>query len=143
MPKEINVFLEGIAKDAYKIPEFTNWLHQILAKEHPIPSYCLNYIFCNDEYLLKVNQEYLQHDYYTDIITFPLEVSAENITSDLFISLDRVKDNAKRIGVSYEQETLRVIIHGLLHLIGFDDKEDELKLLMQKEEEKMLALYSY
>ncbi|MDD4739592.1 MAG: rRNA maturation RNase YbeY, partial [Bacteroidales bacterium] len=84
----------------------------------------ISYIFCSDDYLLEINQNYLQHDYYTDIITFDY-TAGNKIAGDLFISIDRVVDNAKELNVSFEEELHRVIIHGVLHLLGFKDKTDK------------------
>lgn len=82
------------------------------------------YIFCSDEQLLEINKEFLNHDYYTDIITFDYS-ETDIVSGDLFISIDRIKDNAKTLDVSYQEELHRVIIHGILHLLGFKDKTDE------------------
>lgn len=82
----------------------------------------INYIFCSDEYLLKINQDYLQHDYYTDIITFDNSIVAGEILSDIYISVDRVKENATNNKVDFEHEMHRVMIHGVLHLCGLKDK---------------------
>ncbi len=100
----------------------------------------INYIFCDDERILEVNNYYLQHDYFTDIITF--DYTAENkIAGDLFISIDRVVDNAKELNVSFEEELHRVIIHGVLHLLGFKDKTDkEAKQMRIKEQECLKTL---
>ena len=84
-----------------------------------------NYIFCSDDYLLGINQQFLEHDYYTDIMTFDNSEEEGQIESDIFVSLDRVKDNADKIGVSFEEELTRVICHGMLHLVGFKDKTEE------------------
>lgn len=84
----------------------------------------ISYIFCSDEQLLEINKEFLNHDYYTDIITFDYS-EADIVSGDLFISIDRIKDNAKTLDVSYQEELHRVIIHGILHLLGFKDKTDE------------------
>jgi len=101
----------------------------------------LNYIFCSDEYLLQINQEYLQHDYYTDIITFPYQ-QGKNIESDIFISLDRVRENATEFADGdYARELLRVIAHGLLHLSGYGDKTDEEALKMRAAENKAIESY--
>ena len=97
------------------------------------------YIFCDDEKILKVNREYLQHDYYTDIITF--DYTEENVISgDLFISLDTVRSNSEQLGVSYEQELHRVIIHGILHLCGINDKGEGEREIMEMHENKALAI---
>ena len=97
------------------------------------------YIFCNDEKILEVNREYLQHDYYTDIITF--DYTEENVISgDLFISLDTVFSNSEQLGVSYELELRRVIIHGILHLCGIDDKGPGEREIMEEHENRALAM---
>ena len=98
-------------------------------------------IFCNDEYLLKMNQEHLNHDYYTDIITF--DYSENNLISgDLFISIDRVKENATINDVAFNNELLRVIYHGVLHLCGYKDKTTEDQTLMTEKEDYYLHLHS-
>jgi rRNA maturation RNase YbeY len=100
----------------------------------------LNYIFCSDEYLLQVNRDYLQHDYYTDIITFDQSEEESKIEGDIFVSVDRVKDNANQINVEPQHEMKRVLAHGLLHLCGYGDKSDaEAQLMRQKEEEWIKA----
>ena len=97
------------------------------------------YIFCDDEKILEVNKEYLQHDYYTDIITFDYS-EEDSISGDLFISLDTVRSNSEMLGVSYEQELHRVIIHGILHLCGIDDKGEGEREKMEAAENKALAM---
>jgi probable rRNA maturation factor len=96
----------------------------------------LDYIFCSDEYLLQINRDHLKHDYYTDIITFNLsEKGEEGITGEIYISVDRVKDNAKTMQTTFSDEALRVILHGALHLCGYKDKKkEEVKLMRQKED---------
>ncbi|MEK6475949.1 rRNA maturation RNase YbeY [Catalinimonas sp. 4WD22] len=101
----------------------------------------LNYIFCSDAYLLQINITYLQHDYYTDIITFDNSESSKLIDGDIFISTDRVLDNSQAEQTTFFQELLRVIIHGALHLMGYDDKDDISKSSMRKMEDKYLDLY--
>lgn len=101
----------------------------------------INFIWCTDEELLEVNKEYLNHDYYTDIITFDLrDTPAENHLADLFISTERVRENALAAAVSYETELKRVMIHGILHLCGFNDKSPEQKALMTSKENFYLSL---
>ena len=103
----------------------------------------LHYYFCSDEKLLEINRERLGHDFYTDIVTFPLTDCETVLSSEFCISIDRIKENAENFGRSYESELHRVIIHGVLHLIGFDDltKEDE-KVMREKEEESLKLLFS-
>ncbi len=97
----------------------------------------LNVIFCSDEYLLKMNRDYLNHDYYTDIITFNYN-EANFISGDLFISIDRVNENAVSLGVESMHELSRVIIHGVLHLVGFNDKLEQEKAEMTLQEDLYL-----
>ncbi len=101
----------------------------------------LNYIFLSDEELLEINREHLQHDYYTDIITFDLSESALEVFGELYISKDRIKDHAKKYQVSEEEELIRVMSHGFLHLIGFNDKSEAEVIMMRKEEERCLSLW--
>ncbi len=99
----------------------------------------INYIFVSDEYLYKINLEQLQHDYYTDIITFPYhEPESKKLHSDIYISIDRVRENATTHQVSFETELHRVMIHGVLHLLGYDDHEDNDIQSMRKAEEEAL-----
>ena len=91
-------------------------------------------IFCSDNYILNVNQEYLQHDYFTDIITFDY-CEGDRISGDLFISVDSVRENAIEYGTEFKDELNRVIVHGILHLIGYDDhNEEDIKMMRQKED---------
>ena len=101
----------------------------------------INYLFCDDEYLLGVNQEYLNHDTYTDIITFDYVV-ANLISGDIMISVDRVGENAAKFGVAFETELRRVIIHGVLHLLGQGDKSDEESVEMRRLENEALSLWN-
>ena len=106
----------------------------------------IGYIFCNDEKILEVNRQYLQHDYYTDIITFDYSDDAlltgkkDTISGDLFISLDTVRTNAEQQGTTYDEELHRVIIHGILHLCGINDKGPGEREIMEREENKALKL---
>jgi len=101
----------------------------------------LNIIFCSDQYLLEYNKTYLGHDYYTDIITFELE--SDPVEGDLYVSLDRVKDNAHARGISLQDEVDRVIIHGVLHLLGFEDKTEEGQKKIRQKEDHYLSLRSH
>lgn len=100
----------------------------------------VSYIFCSDEYLWNMNKQYLNHDYYTDIITFDY-VKGGVISGDLFISYDRISDNAEKFGVLRETELLRVMIHGVLHLIGYDDVTDELEEEIHKKEDFYIDIF--
>jgi probable rRNA maturation factor len=99
----------------------------------------VSYIFCSDTYLIELNQEYLKHDTLTDIITFPYSKSP--IEGDIFISVDRVRDNAQDFGTPFEQELRRVIIHGVLHLCGYGDKTKAEAAKMRQKEDAALAIY--
>lgn len=102
----------------------------------------LTYIFCSDDFLLSMNKEYLAHDYYTDIISFDLSESRTGpVTGEIYISVDRVKDNAKQLGVSFQQELHRVIFHGALHLCGYKDKTKPQQKEMRSKEDQYLKAY--
>ena len=116
----------------------TAWLRRVVAS-HGRRLGEVNYVFCNDEEILDVNRRYLQHDYYTDIITF--DYDEDNIVSgDLVISIDTVKSNAELFGKEYEDELHRVIIHGILHLCGINDKGPGEREIMEANENKALAM---
>ena len=100
----------------------------------------LHYYFCTDDKLLEINRERLGHDFYTDIVTFPLTDCETVLSSEFCISLDRIKENAEIFGRGYESELHRVIIHGVLHLIGFDDHSEEDEKVMREKEDEALAL---
>lgn len=100
----------------------------------------LNYIFCSDQRLLEINRQYLQHDYFTDIITFELSADAATL-GEIYISIDRVRDNAKSLGVSFKSELHRVIFHGALHLCGYGDKKKEEQVVMRQREDYWLGRY--
>lgn len=114
------------------------WVEQV-AKNHGRRVGQINYIFVNDERILEVNLEFLGHDYYTDIITFDYD-EADIISGDLYISLDTVRTNAALVGATYEQELHRVIIHGVLHLCGINDKGPGEREIMEMNENQALAL---
>ncbi len=119
--------------------ETSSWL-QFYLKVKGEKLSVLRIIFYSDEKLLEMNQQYLGHDYYTDIITFPL--SRHPIEAELYISVDRVEDNALQFGVSGDQEMRRVIIHGLLHVLGHEDSNVELKQEMSLKEDEALHMFN-
>lgn len=113
------------------------WLGAVAAKRgYSIKS--LTYVFCSDEYLLKMNKDYLQHDYYTDIITFPLDEIHNVVNGEGYISVDRVRENGKENGVTFASELKRVMVHGLLHLMGENDKSSEEEAKMRLAENEAL-----
>lgn len=101
----------------------------------------LRYIFCSDKYLLGINRQYLNHNDYTDIITFNLSDSPASVNGEIYISVDRVKENAQKFNTSFRQELHRVIFHGALHLCGYKDKSSKDERLMREKENQYLALY--
>ncbi|KAB2916565.1 MAG: rRNA maturation RNase YbeY [Bacteroidetes bacterium] len=134
----ISFFTEDVdytLKDKLKIKR---WIQQTVASESKKTG-DINIIFCSDEYLLEVNKQYLDHDYYTDIITF--NYNTDKINGDLFISLDRIVDNANQNNVPRETELLRVIIHGVLHLVGYNDKTAKEEKEIRAKEDSCIKNY--
>ena len=128
----IQFFFENI--DEIPISTATiSWLEDVIKTENKKLGE-INYILCDDEYLLKVNQDFLDHDYYTDIITFDY-VKGKTISGDIFVSLPRISDNAKTLVRDFNSEFHRVLAHGILHLMGYKDKtEEEIKVMRQNED---------
>lgn len=128
----IHYFFENI--EEIQLPEnTTEWVEQLIQTEGKKTGE-INYIFCDDEYLLKINQDFLNHDYYTDIITFDY-VKGKTINGDIFVSLTRISDNATTLSDNFEKELVRVLAHGVLHLCGYKDKsDDEAKKMREKED---------
>ena len=117
----------------------TRWLKLVASKERASVGE-LNYIFCTDPFLLDINKKFLRHDTYTDIITFDNSTSAGSIEGDIFISLDRVRENAGKYNITFDEELHRVMVHGVLHLAGYADKSPSQKQLMKKKEDTYLSL---
>ncbi|MEQ9466879.1 MAG: rRNA maturation RNase YbeY [Ekhidna sp.] len=117
----------------------SKWIKEII-HSHKYSLSEINYIFCSDEYLLEVNQRHLDHDYYTDIITFDNSDEQGVIESDIFISIDRVRENAVNQNERFENELNRVMIHGVLHLLGYSDKSKDEKKAMREKEDACLSL---
>lgn len=118
---------------------FTDWITSVIVSEG-FQVGPLNYIFCSDDYLLKVNLDYLNHDTYTDIITFDY-CEGQQVSGDIFVSIDRVRENAKSFEVSFKNELLRVMAHGLLHLMNYKDKTEEDRLLMRSKENEKIKMF--
>lgn len=138
-----NIQIQNIDKSArVRKRKVYHWLNE-LARNHKYGIESLSINICSDEYLLLINREYLNHDYYTDIITFDLRDNnkLKAIEGDIYISIDRVKDNAKVMKFSQEMELMRVIAHGLLHLMGFKDKTEKEKERMRDAENRSIDLY--
>lgn len=115
-----------------------DWINTCIHKEKKTPG-VLSFNFCSDKHLLSVNREFLDHDYYTDIITFNLN-DGEEISGDIYISIDRVKENARSVESTFHVELLRVMIHGVLHLCGYNDKTKKEIATMRKKEDECLSL---
>ena len=115
---------------------------ETLFKKEKTPLAAINYIFCSDKYLLSINQQFLNHDYFTDIITFGLHDKGTPVVAEVYISTDRVKENAATHGVSYSNEMLRVLFHGALHLCGYKDKSKADILTMRAKEDAYLKRYT-
>ncbi len=120
--------------------DYKKWLEEIILSEGKKLG-DINYIFCDDEYLLKINQDYLQHDYYTDIITFD-SVKGKTISGEIFVSLQRISDNASTLSKNDEEELRRVLAHGILHLCGYKDKSEEEEKQMRSKEDIYIAKYN-
>ena len=129
---------DGVKMPKIKKRETSAWIKSV-AQSYGKKVGDIAYIFCDDEKILEVNRQYLQHDYYTDIITFDY-TEGNTIGGDLFISLDTVKSNSEEQGTTYEEELHRVIIHGILHLCGINDKGEGEREQMEAAENKALAL---
>lgn len=128
----INYFFENI--DSRNIhPNTSEWLENLIISENKKPG-DINYIFCDDDYLLKVNQDFLDHDYYTDIITFDY-VKGKTISGDIFVSLPRILENASILSQNFESEFNRVLAHGILHLCGYKDKTEQEQTQMRAKED--------
>lgn len=133
----VNFFKESVSFRLNKKEELQKWIAAAVKKEgRSIEN--LNFIFCSDKYLRKINKTYLDHDYNTDIITFDNSTVKGRIEGDIFISVERVRANAKTYGVTVKDELHRVIIHGVLHLLGFSDKSEKLQKKMRAMEDLYL-----
>ncbi len=134
----INFFTEDISFNLKQKGLVRTWLRNtIIAEKHRLR--LLNFIFCSDSYLLNINQQYLKHDTYTDIITFDNSEVKQEIAGDIFISLERIRENAKELDVNEKDELHRVMIHGTLHLLGYPDKGKSAKALMTEKEDLYLS----
>lgn len=135
---KINFFTEDIQYTLKHKTKIRNWVEAtITAEDYQLEE--LNFILCSDEYLLRINQDFLQHDDYTDVITFDHSETLKTIAGDIFISLERIKENAANLKLATIDELCRVMIHGTLHLLGYKDKTKAAKTLMTVKEDFYLA----
>jgi rRNA maturation RNase YbeY len=136
---KINVICENVEMPSIDLEKINEWLISV-AQTHNRILGTLTYIFCDDSKIIEVNRQFLQHDYYTDIITFDYS-RGRLISGDMFISLDTVKSNAEMLNLNYDTELLRVIVHGVLHLCGIDDKGEGEREIMEGFENEALKLF--
>lgn len=134
----ITFLTDNVPMPPLNVPKTIKWM-QLVAANYGFVVGNLNYIFCDDDKILQVNQEFLQHDYYTDVITFDYSTSTV-LSGDVFISLDTVRSNAQMVADTFERELDRILIHALLHLTGQGDKTPETKQVMTQKEEQALVL---
>jgi probable rRNA maturation factor len=138
----IHFFSEEITFNLKHKTIIRKWLHDtIIAEGYTLDE--LNFIFCSDDYLLGINQQYLNHDTYTDVITFDNSEVTKMITGDIFISVDRIRENAKEFKHVFIQEICRVMVHGTLHLLGYPDKTKAAKKLMTEKEDSYLSFLPF
>ena len=136
----LNFFTENVDFDLLRPIKTKKWIKNTSISEgYEIAD--LNYIFCDDDYLLEINKQYLDHDYFTDIITFDNSEEENVIEGDIYISVDRVRENAATFHADFVTEMRRVLIHGLLHLMGYDDTDEKLKAAMRAKEDQYLLLF--
>lgn len=119
--------------------QFSDWISRVILSENKKEG-DINYIFCDDEYILEINKQYLDHDYYTDIISFDYSVGNE-LNGDIFVSIERVKENATDFNAPFDEELKRVIIHGILHYCGYKDKSEEDEALMRSKEDEKTKMF--
>jgi len=137
----INLFSEDIDFDLKQAKRVSAWILKSASDEGQKVEE-INYIFCSDNLLHSMNLKYLNHDSFTDVITFDLSDN-QAISSDIYISIDRIRDNAKGLGTDFESELHRVMIHGVLHLIGYGDKSPEDQTIMRSKEDYYLSLRTF
>lgn len=141
MKNKINwITRSGVSEPTFDVELLERWLTTVAGTHNRLVG-PITYIFCDDSEILKVNREFLQHDYYTDIITFDY-TRGRLISGDIFVSLDTVASNAESLNQPYETELLRVIAHGVLHLCGIDDKGPGEREIMERHENEALELFS-
>lgn len=140
--KAINCFAHEIAFTLEQEESVLDWLLLLLG-HYQQTAEGINYVFCSDEHLLEMNKQHLEHDYLTDILTFPYSPPGAPVFADIYISIDRVRDNAGVFKVGFEDELHRVMTHGMLHLLGYDDASPEEKDEMRRLETEALAMRSF
>ena len=142
MPGNIHFFSEGINFRPKSIAKIKVWLKEVIQAEDKRLGQ-LNYIFCSDAFLAEINITFLQHDTFTDIITFNTSEEEDVLEGDIYISVDRVEENSNKYLVEFNQELHRVMVHGVLHLVGYSDKTPSQKRQMRKKEDASLSLRDF
>lgn len=138
--KKIHFFYQDVRVALQNREALKTFLIKLFRKEQTALT-SLNVVFCSDEGLLEINRQYLQHNYFTDIITFPLSAEGTPVEAELYISIDRVRENAKENKISFKDELHRVIFHGCLHLVGYNDKSSQQIKKIREREDYYLRLY--
>lgn len=137
---KVNFFIDGIDPKIRNKKKLKGFIEFVFKNEKKSLQ-SISYIFCTDKMIRRINRDYLNHDYFTDIITFPFSAGEKAIVSEVYISVDRVRENAMDIGIDYESELHRVIFHGALHLCGYRDKIKSDRQIMKKREDYYLSIY--
>lgn len=141
MPSSVNFFYEDVNFEVPQPRKTIHWIKEVIKLENGSLD-CINYIFCSDDYLYTLNVNYLRHQTLTDIITFDLREDSVAINGEIYISVDRVKDNSITLGTDFAEELNRVMVHGILHLLGYRDKKPEEKRSMREKEDLYISLRS-
>jgi probable rRNA maturation factor len=134
-------FSEGISFQLAKKPLIRKWLNQVVRSEKKNAG-TVNFIFCDDDFLLRLNKQYLKHNTFTDIITFPYEDIQKTVSGDIYISITRISENSTKFHQTFNQELSRVMVHGVLHLLGYHDKTKAEKTEMKAKEDQYLSYLS-
>ena len=137
---KVHFFSHDISTSLKNRANLKRFIESIFKKEKQSLS-TINYIFCSDRALLEINKKYLNHDFYTDVITFDLSTDSKAMSAEVYISIERIRDNAKHLGLSIKSELHRVLFHAALHLCGYNDKKKKDKEIMRKRETELLAIY--
>ena len=140
MDQKIQFFFEGTNFDLKKKKEIRIWVNKLIRAELKIP-HRINFIFCDDAYLIHLNRIYLLRDYYTDVISFDFAKSRQIVSGDIYISMDRIKENAKKFRQPIDNELLRIMFHGVLHLAGYKDSNLKDKSKMREKEDHYLLKF--
>lgn len=138
----IRFYSEEVEFQLHDSESVASWITSCLEQEVKTVG-AISYIFCSDEYLLRINQQHLNHDFYTDVITFDYSEAPPTLSGDIFISIDRVRDNASSLSIEFNNELHRVMIHGVLHLCGYKDHTKTEKAQMRMKEDGCLSLRSF